>query len=94
MFVLKCDICKKDIERRDSVSVNFRNYEKAEFCEECALPILKFLKKNKFIEKIGILKPKVEKELIRLSKEYHSGKCGKIEFARSVKEARKILSKK
>jgi addiction module RelB/DinJ family antitoxin len=40
------------------------------------------------------LKPAVEKELLKMSKEYHSGKCEKIKFVKSVEKARKILSSK
>ena len=49
MFVTKCDLCKKEIKERP-VNVRFCNYESAEFCEECGFPILKFLKKHKFIK--------------------------------------------
>lgn len=40
------------------------------------------------------LKPEVEKELLRLSREYHAGKGEKVTFVTSAKEARKILSSK
>ena len=40
------------------------------------------------------LKPEVEKELLKMSKEYHSGKCEKIKFATSAEKARKILFSK
>lgn len=41
-----------------------------------------------------VLKPEVEKELLRRSKEYHSGRGGKVKFVASAEEARKILSSK
>lgn len=51
MFVTKCDLCKKEIKKgNNSVNLRFNFYETAEFCEECGFPILKFLKKNKFIK--------------------------------------------
>ncbi len=49
MFVTKCDLCKKEIKERP-VNVRFCNHESAEFCEDCAFPVLKFLKKHKFIK--------------------------------------------
>lgn len=41
-----------------------------------------------------VLKPEIERELMKLSKEYHSGKGEKVKFVTSVEEARKILSSK
>lgn len=40
------------------------------------------------------LKPEIEKELIRLSNEFHSGKDKDTVFANSAEEAIKILNKK
>jgi len=46
---MKCDLCKKEIDHREKVGVNFANYnyENVDLCENCALPIFKFLKKSK-----------------------------------------------
>ena len=41
-----------------------------------------------------VLKPEVERELLKVSKEYHSGKGRKVKFVVSGEEARKILSSK
>jgi len=49
MRTIKCDLCKEEINERP-VYVRFCNYESAEFCENCGLPILKFLKKHNFIK--------------------------------------------
>ncbi len=49
MRITKCDLCEKEIKEKP-VNVRFGHYENAEFCEECGSPILKFLKKNKFIK--------------------------------------------
>lgn len=49
MRVTKCDLCKREI--KDKVihaDVGYLN--SAELCGECGLPILKFLKKNKFLK--------------------------------------------
>lgn len=50
MRIIKCDLCKKEIKEK-SVNIRFNFYENVEFCEHCALPVLKFLKKNKFFDK-------------------------------------------
>lgn len=49
MRITKCDLCKKEIKERP-VNVRYGDYENAEFCEKCGLPVLKFLKKHKFIK--------------------------------------------
>ncbi len=52
MDIKKCDLCKKEIKEKDeSVHVRFASYEHADLCGRCALPVLKFLQKNKFIKK-------------------------------------------
>jgi len=53
MRIIKCDLCKKKI-KDELISVNYGFLKRAELCEKCAVPILKFLKKNKLIE----IKPK------------------------------------
>lgn len=51
-----------------------------------------FIRTRKFSVSLEpVLKPEVEKKLLRMSKEYHTGKCEKIQFAKSAEEARKIL---
>lgn len=51
MNIKKCDLCEKEIEdRKNYVSVRFI-YKWTELCEDCGAPVLRFLKKNKFIDK-------------------------------------------
>ncbi len=56
MFITKCDICKKEIDHTNKVDVRFAWTKKVDLCEECASPILKFLQKNKFLDKKEIKK--------------------------------------
>ena len=52
MDIKKCDLCKKIIEGGDgSVYVRFASFEHADFCKDCALPVYRFLQKNKFSDK-------------------------------------------
>lgn len=52
MDIKKCDMCKKEIkEIDDCVYVRFTLWNSAEFCSRCALPIMRFLQKNKFLDK-------------------------------------------
>jgi hypothetical protein len=51
MDIKKCDLCKKEIKNREYISVGFDICEWAEFCQNCALPVFKFLRKNKFVDK-------------------------------------------
>lgn len=54
-----------------------------------------FIRSREFSVRLDpVLNPEIEKELIRLSREYHSGKSGKIKFVKSAEGARKILSGK
>jgi len=55
MKIQQCDLCKKKIEE-DEVNVYFPKYKHADFCIKCAQPVLKFLEKNKFINKREIKK--------------------------------------
>jgi len=56
MDIKKCDLCKNEItNKKNYVSVRFA-YDWIEFCEECASPVLNFLKRNKFIEKENKIK--------------------------------------
>lgn len=73
MFVTKCDLCKKEI-KEQPINVRFRNYETAEFCEKCGLPILKFLKKHAFI-----------KSLNRAERDIKLGKIRKIKSLKDLK---------
>ena len=53
MDIKKCDSCKKKIEGGDgSVYVRFASFEHVDLCEECGSLILKFLEKDKFLDKI------------------------------------------
>jgi hypothetical protein len=45
----KCDLCRKKI-KGEPVTAGVGFFPKAELCEKCGQPILKFLKRNKFIE--------------------------------------------
>lgn len=45
----KCDLCKKSI-REEPVTAGVGFFLKAELCQKCGSPILKFLKKYKFIK--------------------------------------------
>lgn len=49
MRITKCDLCKKKI-KEEPITAGFGIFPKAELCEKCGTPILKFLKKHKFIE--------------------------------------------
>jgi hypothetical protein len=58
MRITKCDICKKQIKGK-SIIVGFGFLPMVEFCEKCGAPILKFLKKHKFIKPEKIKNKKV-----------------------------------
>ena len=58
MRVTKCDLCKK-IVGRDYVSAEVGFYSSAELCYTCGEPIVKFLKKHKFLEKDKVKKFKI-----------------------------------
>lgn len=51
MMVTKCDLCKKEI-KNEQVTAGFA-YSRKELCQNCGIPILKFLEKHKFIKKEG-----------------------------------------
>lgn len=51
MLILKCDLCKKEISHDKDVDIRFAWTKKVELCEKCASPVLKFLQKNKFLNK-------------------------------------------
>ena len=49
MWVTKCDLCKKKIKDKPiTAGVGF--FSKAELCEKCGAPILRFLKRHKLTE--------------------------------------------
>jgi rRNA maturation endonuclease Nob1 len=49
MRILKCDLCKKEIKKEPIIAgVGF--FPQVELCEKCGAPILRFLKKHKFIK--------------------------------------------
>lgn len=53
MLILKYDLCKKELSRDKDVDMRFAWTKKVELCEKCALPVLEFLQKNKFLDKLG-----------------------------------------
>jgi len=53
MIIRKCDLCKKKI-TGEPVIAGTGFLSRIELCEKCGLPILKFLRKYKFIEKQDI----------------------------------------
>jgi len=50
MMIHRCDICKKKIDRDESVYVRV-DWHNHEMCRICAKPVLTFLKKNKLVKK-------------------------------------------
>ena len=56
MRVIKCDLCKRKIKDKP-ITAGFGFFADAELCEKCGSPILKFLRKHKFI------KPKENKKM-------------------------------
>lgn len=50
MRIIKCDLCKKKI-NKEPIIILAGLFSKVELCEKCSAPILKFLKKHKFIKK-------------------------------------------
>lgn len=56
MDIKKCDLCKKEIKDRKYAHIRFDVCESAEFCENCASPIYKFLEQNNFLDKKEIKK--------------------------------------
>ncbi|HLD38514.1 MAG: hypothetical protein A3G45_00985 [Candidatus Staskawiczbacteria bacterium RIFCSPLOWO2_12_FULL_37_15] len=51
MFVRKCDLCEKEVKDPVVASAGFLSGAKLELCDDCGEPILKFLRKNKIIDK-------------------------------------------
>jgi hypothetical protein len=49
MRISKCDLCKKEI-KKEPIIVWVGFFPQVELCERCGAPILKFLKKHKFIK--------------------------------------------
>ena len=51
MDIKKCDFCNKEIkDHKNYITVRFA-FKWTELCENCGEPVLKFLKKNKIIDK-------------------------------------------
>lgn len=50
MFIVKCDLCKKNVKGKPII-VGYGTLDRFELCDKCGAPILRFLKKYKFIEK-------------------------------------------
>ena len=48
-MVTKCDLCKKNIKDDETITIRVGFSLRAELCEKCGVPIIKFLKKHKFI---------------------------------------------
>ena len=55
MRITKCDLCKKNI-KGEPVMAGRGFFSRTELCEKCGVPILKFLKKNKFLKNEKIIK--------------------------------------
>lgn len=54
-----------------------------------------FIRSREFSVRLDpVLKPGIERELIKLSREYHSGRNEKVRFVKASKEAKKIFSLK
>jgi hypothetical protein len=49
MNIIKCDLCKKEIEK-DPVMAGFGYWGRTELCHDCGSPIIKFLKRKKLIK--------------------------------------------
>jgi len=49
MRITKCDLCKKNI-KGEAITAGTGFFPKAELCEKCGMPIIRFLKKNNFLE--------------------------------------------
>lgn len=49
MRIIKCDLCKKKI-RGKPIIAGLGVFPDAELCEKCGAPVLRFLKRHKFIE--------------------------------------------
>lgn len=50
MNITKCDICKKEIDYKNTVNVRVGLYSRAEFCRGCAVSVVKIFKKHKFLK--------------------------------------------
>ncbi|MBU3918353.1 hypothetical protein KKC63_00370 [Patescibacteria group bacterium] len=58
MRITKCDMCEKQIKGKP-ITAGLGFFSMIELCEKCGAPILKFLKKHKFIKAEKIEKKKV-----------------------------------
>ena len=56
MRIIKCDLCKKKI-KKEPIIIGVNGYfNRVELCEKCGAPILRFLRKHKFIRKKSEIK--------------------------------------
>jgi len=51
MDIKKCDLCEKEIKHPIVAGTGFFSGVHVELCDDCGAPILKFLRKNKIIDK-------------------------------------------
>lgn len=49
MRITKCDLCKKKI-KDEPIRAGIGLFPKAELCEKCGAPILRFLRRHRFVE--------------------------------------------
>lgn len=59
MREIRCDLCKKKIKGKP-ITAGVGLLSQVELCEKCGAPILKFLKKHKFIESEKIKRNKTK----------------------------------
>jgi len=50
MMVIKCDLCKKNVKDDKTITIRVGFSSRAELCEKCGAPIIKFLKRRKLIK--------------------------------------------
>ena len=51
MYVIKCDICKKQLkDRNDSIRAGVGLFREKDLCQNCGKPISDFLKRHKLIK--------------------------------------------
>jgi len=50
MRILRCDVCKKEVQYETMVNASVGLYSKADFCKDCGSSVVKLLKKHKFLK--------------------------------------------
>lgn len=50
MKIIKCDLCKREIDSEPITILGLTPLSRIELCQECAKPIIEFLKKEELIE--------------------------------------------